>query len=153
MIETIMVALVFMVVLMVALGFYFKFSMRGVEESGENACIVSNTVLLASIAAMPEIQCSSNGKMDECIDTIKLLMFDAEGFTTNCDQKVYFEELYPELSNKTCSSNDYPDCNMYILYDPDIVHESSIKISTPVSLYYPLTDEYKFGKLVVEVLQ
>jgi len=45
MIETLMVAMVFMVVLVVALGFYFKFSMSSVEETADNVCMTSNIVM------------------------------------------------------------------------------------------------------------
>ena len=107
---------------------------------------------------MSEIQCSSGGKRDDCIDTSKLIVFDASRsyssfFSTNCNQKVYFEQLYPEPINGTCNANNYPGCSIYYFYDPEIEYTSSIKISTPVSLYYPLTEEYKFGKLIIEVLQ
>lgn len=160
MMETLMVAMVFMVVLVVALGFYFKFSLQSTEEKGEHACLVSNTVLLSSIASMPEIQCSVNGKREQCIDTTKLLVFDAsreyeEFFTANCDQKVYFTQVYPEPEDveEVCEQGTYPDCSIYVYYDPEIEYSSSLIMSTPVSLYYPLTDEYRFGKLVIEVLQ
>lgn len=155
-----MVALVFMVVLIVALGFYFKFSLQSVQEAGNNACMVSNTVLLSSIASMPEIQCSVNGKREQCIDTTKLLVFDAsreygDFFSSNCDQKVYFTQVYPEPEDleEVCVQGTYPACALYPYYDPEIEYSSSLLISTPVSLYYPLTDEYRFGRLVVEVLQ
>ena len=153
-----MVAMVFMIVLVVALGFYFKFSAQSVEESGQNACMVSNTVLLSSITSMSEIECSFGGKRSDCVDTSKLLVFDATRtyssfFNTNCRQKVYFEQLYPVVANEICENNNYPDCSIYSFYDPGVQYTSSIKISTPVSLYYPLTDEYKFGKLIIEVLQ
>ena len=101
MMETLMVAVVFMVVLIIALAFYFKFSLDSIEESGEEACLVSNTVLLVSVSSVPEIQCSINGKTENCIDTSKLIVFDPSRvygsmFTTNCDQKVYFEQIYPD---------------------------------------------------------
>ena len=160
MMETIMVAMIFMVVLVVALAFYFTFSLQSTEEAGETACLVSNTVLLSSIVSMPEIQCSMNGIREQCIDTSKLLIFDAsreysEFFTSNCQQKVYFRELYPlpEDTEELCTQGTYPECAVYDYYDPQVDSSASILISTPVSLYYPLTDDYHFGKLVVEVLQ
>ncbi|MBI5797373.1 hypothetical protein HZA98_00530 [Candidatus Woesearchaeota archaeon] len=158
MIETIMVAMVFMVVLIVALTFYFKFSSQGVEKAGQQACLVSNTVLLASVASMPEIQCSVNGHRQQCIDTSKLLLFDAtreypEFFTTNCHQRVSFLVLSPEATNGACSLGTYPDCSTYVFFDQGEVSSGAVKISTPVSLYYPLTDSYALGKLQVEVLQ
>src|SRR3989338_5277830 len=85
MMETLMVAMVFMVVLVVALGFYFKFSSENVEE--------------------------------------------------------------------VCVQGAYPDCAVYPYFDPRVEYISSVVISTPVSLYYPLTDEYRFGRLFVEILQ
>ncbi|MSR86363.1 hypothetical protein EXS74_03125 [Candidatus Woesearchaeota archaeon] len=155
-----MVAMIFMVVLVVALAFYFKFSLQNTEEVGNTACLISNTVLLSSIASMPEIQCSLNGVREQCIDTTKLLVFDAsreysDFFTSNCKQKVYFTELYPvpEDIEEVCTQGTYPECALYTYYDPNVTYSASILISTPVSLYYPLTDEYHFGKLVVEVLQ
>ena len=160
MMETLMVAMVFMVVLIVALAFYFKFSLESTEEAGEDACLVSNTVLLSSITSMPEIQCSLNGKRETCIDTSKLLVFDAsreyqDFFTANCKQKVSFVQIspVPEDAEELCVQGTYPDCAVYLFYDPQVESSSSLLISTPVSLYYPLTGEYTFGKLVVEVLQ
>jgi len=158
MMETMMVALVFIVVLMVGLGFYFKFQMASVEEKAESVCILSNTVMLSSITSMPEIQCSVNSNREECIDTSKLLVFDAsrtyqEFFNANCEQRVYFVELYPTLTNGTCTQGSYPDCNYYYFYEPNVKYTSKIVMSTPVSLYYPLDDSYKSGKLVIEVLQ
>jgi len=158
MIETLMVALVFMVVLIVALAFYFRFSAESVEEAGEEACFVSNTVLLAAVTSMPEIQCSMNGKREQCIDTSKLLLFDPsrtyqEFFTTNCNQKVSFTQVSPVPENGTCVQGTYPDCSFYEFFDPGVSYQSAIRISTPVSLYYPLTDTYTLGKLTIEVLQ
>lgn len=160
MMETLMVAIVFMVVLIVALAFYFKFSLQSTEKTGETTCLLSNTVLLSSIASMPEIQCSITGVREQCIDTSKLLVFDASReystfFTSNCKQKVYFTEVspVPEHPDTVCTQGTYPHCGLYNYYDSGISSSSSFVISTPVSLYYPLTNEYHFGKLVIEVLQ
>ena len=155
--ETIMVLVVFMVILVVALAFYFKFSMSSVDSTLESACMTSNTVLLLSITGMPEIECSESGKTKDCVDTTKLLVFDPSReygnyFSTICQQKVYFEDVYPEKPEVECNQGTYPDCNVYSFYDPNVESSSSIVISTPVSLYYPLTDDYSVGRLVVEVL-
>ena len=158
MMETMMVALVFIIVLMVGLGFFFKFQLSSIEEKADTSCLLSNTVMLSSITSMPEIQCSVNANREDCIDTSKLLVFDAsriyqEFFNANCDQKVYFVELYPSVTNGTCTQSTYPDCSYYYFFENEVDYTSKVIISTPVSLYYPLDESYKFGKLVIEVLQ
>ena len=153
-----MVAMVFMVVLLVALAFYFRFQLESIESSAQDACLVSNTVLLSSVTSMPEIQCSVNERRDHCVDTVKLLVFDptreyGDLFSSNCEQKVYFTQVYPEILEEECDQSMYPECGVYTFYDPEVAYSASIKISTPVSMYYPLTGEYRLGKLTVEVLQ
>ncbi len=154
--ETLIVVVVFVIILVVALAFYFKFSMSELEETGQEVCMVSNTVLLSSITAMPEVECSVNGNSLDCIDTSKLLVFNPEReygsyFKKICDQNVYFEVVYPVGEEGICTQNTYPDCSEFTFYesDPDGV---GIRITTPVSLYYPMEDKYIVGKLVVEVL-
>ena len=158
MMETIMVVMVFMIVLIVALAFFFKFQLASLEEKGDRACIVSNTVLLSAVSSMPEIQCSKDSKTERCVDTSKLVVFNPEKqygslFTTNCNQKIYFTQLYPEPMNDSCTLNTYPNCGRYDFFTPNVKYSSSIRISTPTTLYFPLTDEYKLGRLTIEVLQ
>jgi hypothetical protein len=158
MMETLMVSIVFVVILLVALAFFFKFQLDSFDEKGDRSCIVSNTVLLSTVTSMPEIQCSSGTKTENCIDTSKLMVFNPAReygtlFTTNCNQKVYFTQLSPEVEEETCSTSTYPRCNKYDFYIPEVEYLSSTIISTPATLYFPLTNEYKFGKLTVEVLQ
>jgi len=157
MMETILIAVIFVILLVVALAFYFKFSAESVEQTAENVCLVSNTVLLASIAATPEIACSIEGQREPCIDTTKLLVFDPNRdrlpYSTICSQKVSFEQVYPVPDNDVvCTSNTYPDCTIYPFSEPEGTSvEAGIRISTPVTLYYPLTEDYKLGRLVIEI--
>ena len=155
--ETMVVVVVAVILLVVGLAFYFKFSIGELQETGEEACIVSNTVLLASITSMPEVECSINGNTLDCVDTVKILEFSperyyADYFNKICDQNVYFEVIYPVPTDGECTENTYPGCSKFVFYEADPEGEG-IMISTPVSLYYPLEDEYLVGKLVVEVLK
>ena len=155
--ETLVVVVVFVIILVVALAFYFKFSMSELEETGQEVCLVSNTVLLASITSMPEVECSVNGNSLDCVDTSKLLVFNPEReygdyFNKVCDQNVYFEVVYPVGTEGECTQNSYPDCSEFVFYQAD-ENGVGVRISTPVSLYYPLEDKYVIGKLVVEVLE
>ena len=158
MMETIVIVMVFVIILLVALAFFFRFYISGLQEKGERACIVSNTVLLTTVSAMPEIQCSRDANTERCIDTSRLLVFDPNKeygslFTTNCNQRISFQVLSPEAENGTCTTNTYPDCSEYDFFSPNVDYTSITIISTPTTLYYPLTDEYKFGRLTIEVLQ
>jgi len=159
MMETIVVLIVFMIILVMGLLFYFKFYIASGEEKIEESCIISNYVLLSYITNMPEVQCSINNKQERCIDTAKILVFETEKqygsyFSTFCPQKVYFTQLLPEdLPEEDCNKNNYPNCNKYTFYEPGDDYETSIPISTPVTLYIPTTDEYHLGRLTVEILQ
>ena len=154
--ETLMVIVIVVIVLVVALGFYLRFSSKEVSDTGESLCMTSSTVLLVSIASMPEIECSVNGNTQDCIDTSKLMVFDpareyGDYFETICKQKVSFVNVYPEKEDVICTMGNYPDCTTFDFYGED--SDARVVISTPVSLYYPLTGEYTAGKLVVEVLE
>lgn len=158
MMETILVAVVFMVLLIVALAFYFRFSSESLGTVAERACLVSNTVLLSSVATLPEIGCSVEGQRLPCVDTTKLVLFDAgrEGlpFSTLCPQRITFSTVYPVPEKAVpCTENTYPDCTDYAFYEPEGAPEEGIAISTPVTLYYPLTDTYTVGRLTIEIIQ
>jgi len=157
--ETIVVLIVFMVILVVGMLFFFKFSLGSGEEKAEDVCIMSNYILLSYVASMPEVQCSVNNDQEgSCVDTAKLMVFDTEKeygsyFSTICKQKVYFTQLLPEIEEEIeCDLNTYPNCNKYVFYEPKDEYISSIPISIPVSLYLPITDEYQLGRLTVEIL-
>lgn len=160
MMELIMVAVVFMVVLLVALGFFFAFQQKGLEKSGEKACFVSNTVLLSAIASLPEVQCSIDGSREQCVDTVKLLVSGERGFSlpfsSHCQQRVFFTRLYPPLEGEfgeaLCTTENYPDCGVFVLSEPAGSFSSAVRLTTPVSLYYPLDGSFVIGKLTVEVL-
>ena len=149
-----------MVILLIGLMFFFRSQISTTQEKVETACVVSNYILLSYVTNIPEIQCSFNNNQERsCVDTSKLIIFNPEKqygayFRTNCKQKVYFTQLTPEnMPDETCTSTNYPNCNKYIFYEPLDEYETSIPISTPVSLYNPITNEYQLGRLTIEILQ
>ena len=106
---------------------------------------------------MPEVQCSFNNNQENCIDTSKLMVFDPGKeyggyFSTICKQRVYFTQLLPGEVEGECTKDNYPYCDTYVFYDPIGNFSEKIPISTPVSLYFPTTNEYHLGKLTVEIL-
>lgn len=158
MLETIMVLVVVVIILILGIFFYFTFFAQSVQESGADACFQSTDVLLLSVMNMPEIQCSENTRERPCVDTSKLLVFEADRkyggmFESNCPQRIYFEQVYPVSNNITCTKNTYPDCSVWYMFEPLEDPEGIARLSTTVSLYFPLEDKYKIGKLIVEAYQ
>lgn len=150
MIEILMVVAVFVVILLVGLVFYFKFAAQSIHSAGENVCEVSNTVLLTALLSNPEMQCSSSGHEERCLDTMRLLFVKNLQTTATCRQKVSVVQVLP-ADNRTCTTVTYPDCGVYPLVNANLTFSSSYILSTPVGLYFPLTDTYTLGKLVIEV--
>lgn len=167
MIEMLMVLTV--IVIMIALGvlIYYGIYIGSIGEEGEALAEQESSVLLATLALMPEFQCSLRTTNSECIDTVKLYSFKNElvneykghyasffGF-----KKIMFERVYPiPLGDDECEVSDdyqkakYPDnCAYWVVYE-NILPNYAKKtiISTPVSLYYPNTKESAIGKLVIE---
>jgi type II secretory pathway pseudopilin PulG len=157
MIETIVVVLIIIIILSIGLYFYYKFYYKGVEETGLRLSRQESDVLLAYITSMPEFQCSKRASKEECLDTVKLLIAK-DLFNEN---KVYYnkifgsklirvEQIYPDIRTEECSDNNYPNCGSYVIYAPVKKTENKEIISTPVSLYFPNSGEYKIGKLIIE---
>ncbi|MBI5872008.1 hypothetical protein HZB88_02895 [archaeon] len=161
MIETIMVLVMLMVVIIIGLIFYFGASSKSIEEKGSQTCMQTNEVILSSLAMMPELICSIGGNtLSNCIDTAKLVAYEKEReegkswvqFAANCKQRVYFELVYPSNENAVnCTQANYPDCSIWQFYEQKGAFSGGIRISMPVSLYFPGSNEYKMGKAVVEI--
>ena len=126
---------------------------QGVKLSEEKA-----SIMLVSVTSMPEIKCNN----DDCLDTAKLLVFgnsmrdNFEHYKINFGEKrIFVEQIYPENNGsnvcdfRSYNNADYPrNCKKWILYDN--ARGKGFLVSTPVLLYYPETDKYGIGKLVVE---
>ncbi|MFH1456341.1 MAG: hypothetical protein ABIF40_05330 [archaeon] len=161
MIELIMVLVVLSIVIGLGMLFFFKANIGSIQEKAEDVCDLSSSVLLSSALAMPEMQCSFNTHTKDCVDTIKLLEFKdfsssrdySYHFSSNCRQRVSFQVIYPEPSaSGECTDTTYPDnCNTWTIYTPSDFSSDFALYSTPASLYYPLEDEYRVGRLIVEV--
>ena len=65
---------------------------------------------------------------------------------------IILEEVYPKSSEAVdCTRENYPNCNRFIVYDKTSQRfENKLVESRPVSLYYPLEDRFKAGKLIIE---
>jgi len=152
--ETILVIFVFIVLVLIGLIAFNKFMLQGIEgivEKNERARYVN---MIATIPDMAELKCSSQATSIECLDTLKLLAFEKQSreyINIFGEKRIIVEAVYPatgSLKSIECTNMNYPNCGYWVLYEnkPNLV-KSEETISSPVSLYYPLSDIYGIGRL------
>ncbi len=161
--ETILVLFVVVVILMLGVTVYFKFSVEKTKSLAEELSEEQATIMLAKAVNLEELSCEGLG----CMDTSKFLPFKrvlGEDFSRYKRifgrKKIVIRELYPELGdsveNEECSvvnyiQVEYPEnCGVWTIYDYNPENEPAAKVSTIVSLYYPEFDEYRIGRLEIE---
>ena len=155
MLETILVLFVFIVILGLALFYYYDYTIKSIETLGEELTEEQASILLLSIASLPEISCYN----DNCIDTSKLLAFQnsQKNYKIFSKKTIKIEQLYPEpASAAQCTlqhfqTKEYPNNCKYWLLSESKKLASSRLFSIPVSLYYPESNTYSLGKLIIEV--
>ena len=163
--ETIMVTFVVVVLLGIAIFFYFRVYGQSLTETGEELRSRESVILLATLASLPEIQCSTRAVEKPCVDALKVLAMK----TLTQDLKDHYipllgrktirvEQLYPSVPLAECDVADfqqptYPGaCGRWTLYANSGPGSASTEIlSTPISLYYPTVEQYAVAKLIVEV--
>lgn len=164
--ETIMVLFVFFILLAIMLFFYYQYSIQNIKNIGEEVTEEKASILLYSVTSTPELRCSSLTEEEDCIDTTKLLAFKALVKNNEDHYSAIFgyatitvEQLYPEInSTEECIPSNYqnvlyPDnCKYWEIYSklPQKYRANPV-IYTPISLYFPNTDEYRIGKLTMRV--
>tara|TARA_Y100000034_G_scaffold40032_1_gene49342 strand:- start:1050 stop:1601 length:552 start_codon:yes stop_codon:yes gene_type:complete len=162
-IEMIMVLVVVIIILVIGITFYYNFFLKNIESKKNELNQQEANVLLASLSSMPELQCSFRTVNRDCVDMGKVIAFsgavandrshyvDLFGF-----KNIKIELIYPKGESGECTtnkftSNDYLDnCDTWVLYE-NLRDEDNAKTSTPISIYFPITKEYRVGKLIVEL--
>ncbi len=158
--ETLLVVFVIVVILVLGMMVYFRFSLARVQTIGETLSEQESTILLARVGALAELQCRER----DCLDTSKFLPFPVvvqqhRDFYTNFlgYKKIVVEQVYPAVEGKTfCTVEQYgqdaypENCRSWVLYDqkPRTVRQEVI-VRTFVSLYFPELGEYRIGRLEV----
>jgi hypothetical protein len=102
--------------------------------------------LLSTMQNHALMQYSYLGNSENSIDTTKLLNLNLKNLG---EKEITIKQVYPQAENKKCLPNNYPNCNSYLIYSKHNKKNLNI-ISTPVSLYFPLTKEYKMGILEIK---
>ena len=150
--ETILVLFIFIVILVLGMVFFYRFSLQGLEENKlDNERLKFNT-MLSTVPEMAEITCSIYSQEVNCIDVYKLLAFknindkymDRMGF-----MNITIYSLYPERNGNVCELGSVRDCGIWnIYYNKPIEAKTTLVLRSPVSLYY--IDKYGIGEIVME---
>ena len=157
--ELLMVMVVIGIIIAIGIYFYYTAFIKEAGEKGRELSLQEQEVLLGVIGKLPEVQCSTDTRTENCMDTSKLVnardviknnmgyysvMF---GFKT-----VRVELVYPSKNNIECDENKYPDCGIFNIYENKKPKTEGDKfvISALISLYYPHDKTYKVGNLVLE---
>ena len=140
-----MVLLVFIVLLLFSLILYFRFTYMEIEETKSTLLDQKYNSLLSVIIGMPEFRCSRGGVESECLDKVKLGVFK-DHIRDNPEFKEYYRGLFGNVKGIWVEIPDGdPDFEIYGSKDT-----SGGVYSVPVSLYNPVTREYRIGILKIK---
>jgi len=143
--ESILVTFFIIVIIGLSLILYYKFTLNSVENYERE---YMEQTLLSSLMTLPnDFSYTYLGENKNAVDTSKLFYDDIDyGF-----KKIIIEQVYPDTETDIeCNLNNYPDCNYFIVYDKQNIRlKNTLVQSMPVSLYYPIQDEYRLGKMSV----
>tara|TARA_Y100000310_G_scaffold1020_6_gene1473 strand:+ start:288 stop:824 length:537 start_codon:yes stop_codon:yes gene_type:complete len=160
--ETIMVLFVIVIILFVGLFVYYKYSIASIKETAATLSEEETTILLAALLVLPELRCDEG----TCLDTAKFLPFKQLTETKQLkyaqflgSKTITIEQVYPPMTTETiCTQNHYQqftypnNCKKWILYEnKPVKYTNNPTISTIVSLYFPELQEYRIGRMHIEV--
>lgn len=137
----------FFVIVIIALGLvvFYRFSLNSINNYEQE---YREQQLLSSLITLPNGFIYTNlGSSQNAIDTSKLFYNNLNyGFKT-----MIIMQVYPAISNEIkCDLSNYPNCNTFIVYNKTSYKlKNTLVESMPISLYYPLDDNYKVGKLII----
>lgn len=147
--ETLIVLMIFFIILFFGIFLYYNYTFKDIKESGQEVQEKQAQAQLQIISSMPEFSCADFS----CIDTLKLIAFQQNtqhyqntfGFKT-----IEIMQIYPRQNEIQCTTQTYPDCNKYAIYNnPKPDYKSKLDSSIPVSLYFPSKNQYKIGKIII----
>ena len=145
--ETILVIFIVTVIIGISIFTFYQLQLKSIDNSRIELEQNRDLILLATLKNSPEFSYTYLGNEESALDTIKLLNSKLvnKGF-----KDITIKQVYPDSQNFLCTKQNYPKCNSYVVYSkkPSKITSTYI-ISTPVSLYFPYTNEYKAG--VIEI--
>jgi len=179
--EMIFVLLILVIIIFIGMIIYYSFLNKGLKEKSERFTEIDSIILTDSVASMAELTHETgvinSVKLFSLADILTSTDSASEKYREyyrsffGNDKKVTLEIIYPKPSgprsndNLDCTAEDPArnfntnyviddNCKFFTIYNPVInqARKSGSEIrKNPVSVYYPLTNQYKIGILTVEV--
>ena len=162
--ETILVTFIISIILVLLIFVYYKYTISSIESSGSKLSEQEALVQLSFITKYPELSC----KNANCIDMLKAVSFK-QVYNQNKDyylrtfgkKRITVEQIYPQPKTEDeCNSQkfnqiDYPNnCKFWVIYEEiPPTYTSKQKTSIPTSIFFPESDEFRLGRLNIEVYQ
>ena len=143
--ESILVTFFIIVIIGLSLILFYKFTLNSIDNYERD---YMEQQLLSSLTILPnDFGYTHLGESTNTIDTSKLF-YDKLDYGA---KTIIIEQVYPfQENNVKCDLTNYPDCNYFVVYNKTNYRlKNTLTHSMPVSLYYPLGDAYKLGKLSV----
>ncbi|MEK6932346.1 MAG: hypothetical protein AABW56_00965 [Nanoarchaeota archaeon] len=141
--ETILVIFIVTIIIGIGIFTFYQLQLKSIDNSRIELEQNRDLILLATLKNSPKFSYTYLGNEENAIDTLKLLnsKLANKGF-----KEITIKQVYPDAQNALCNKQNYPNCNNYVVYSkkPSKITSTYI-ISTPVSLYFPYTNEYKAG--------
>lgn len=139
--ESVLVIFVFTFLFIFGLILFYQYTAQNIEDSVNEYEEGKFRQLIAYIPSMAELKCSRFNVEEECIDVMKMEAFmeiSNEYRDEFGNKNITIREVFLEKDSWEIYSNIPFDRNGDVL-----------KISTPVSLYYPDKKEYGVGVLEI----
>ena len=139
--ETILVVFIVVILIILGLIFFYRFTLSGIESESFNYEEVRFRQLISFVPGMSELKCSKLSIEEECIDVSKATVFNR-----------YSESYFKQFGYKNITIKEVLiDQKTYGIYLREPKQYKSVeKISSLVSLYYPEKKEYGIGILTIE---
>lgn len=160
--ETILVLFIVSIILILLIFVYYRYTISSIQATGSELSEQEALVQLSFIKKYPELSCAN----ENCIDMLKAVSFK-QIYQQNKDyylrtfgkKRILIEQIYPEPKTKDeCTAIkfnqfDYPNnCKFWVIYEEIPPEYKSKQItSIPVSIFFPESNEFRLGRLNIEV--
>ena len=142
--ESILVTFFIIIIIIMGIVIFYRFNLNSLHNYEQE---YMNQQLLSLLITLPnDFMYTNLGDSENAVDTSKL-------FYSNLDygfKKIIIGQVYPKQDIIECNLQNYPNCNYFVVYNKENLKlKNKLVESRPVSLYFPLSNEYMAGKLTI----